>query len=119
MIKHAIVFILLLLPGTTSAHFFEGQDQRVDVTNEGYPYRAIGKLTRQLSNGKSFACTAFLTGPSEITTARHCLIDKITGKYVKEVFFTLHVTTPASSQKQTHYRIRAPVPQYGKTWIYI
>ena len=116
MIKHAIAFTLLALPTTAGAHFFDGDDQRVDFSGEGYPYRAIGQLMRKLPNGNFFACTAFLTGPNEITTARHCLVDKSTGRYVKEVFFVLSDSTFAGGRKGRHYKFRAQVPQYGESW---
>ena len=116
MIKHAATLILLVFSATTGAHFFDGEDRRIDFTGEGYPFRAIGKLTTKMSNGNSLVCTAFLTSPSEITTARHCLIDKPTGRYVKEVFFELPGSPFLSSQKETNYRFRAQVPQYGERW---
>ena len=114
MIRYLIASILLLLPGTTVAHFFDGEDQRINFTGEGYPYRAVGRLTRETSHGGFYVCTAFLTGSNEITTARHCLVDRSTGRYIKEIFFELPNFLTRS--KQTYYRIRVRVPQYGKRW---
>ncbi|MDJ0956812.1 MAG: hypothetical protein QNI91_08155 [Arenicellales bacterium] len=116
MIKRAIPFILLTVSSASGAHFFDGKDQRIDFTDEGYPYRAIGKLVHKISNGNLFACTAFLTGPSEITTARHCLVDKATGRYVKEVFFVLPDSSFTGRRNGKYYKFRAQVPQNGKRW---
>lgn len=116
MIKHGLTLVLFILPVTAGAHFFDGEDPRVDFTGEGYPYRAVGKLITELSNGNAYACTAFLTGPNEITTARHCLKDASTGKYVKEVFFELTGSAISSQSKDINYRFRAEVPQSGESW---
>ena len=116
MIKRAISFILLAMPTALGAHFFDGKDQRIDFTGEGYPYRAIGKLVREMPNGNLYACTAFLTGPSEITTARHCLVDKGSGRYVKEVFFVLPDSTFSGKHTGKYYKFRALVSQYGERW---
>lgn len=74
--------------GVPSTRSIIGTDDRNVITNtKKAPYKFIGKLVIEYSDGKSFGGTGFLVGNSSLVTAAHCVYDASHGGYPKKVTF--------------------------------
>ncbi|PLX82091.1 MAG: hypothetical protein C0616_03240 [Desulfuromonas sp.] len=92
------IFILLLSPASVC---LGGLLDIVDLEEvgsteaESYPWRAIGVLA---FDDKPPHCTAFLTGPDEIRTNTHCVIDSTTGTIYPIIRFILYPHSPTDNR---------------------
>ena len=64
----------------TESYYFEpenifGEDKRVGVNSEDFPYSGIGKILYQISSGSSYSCTGELISREHLLTNAHCLFE--------------------------------------------
>lgn len=69
-----------------------GNDDRADCPAKQYPYTAAGQLTMGDTDGSAsgprpFLCSAALIGPDVILTAAHCVFDRNTRAFYRDVLF--------------------------------
>lgn len=69
---------MALLCSITSASAQDARLQRLDTTDEGRQWQAVGRID---IGGNGF-CTGALIAPDLVLTAAHCLFDATTGKHI-------------------------------------
>lgn len=72
-----------------------GMEEVSPAETDSYPWRAIGVLS---FGDQAPHCTAFLTGPAEIRTNTHCIIDKVSGIIHSNIRFILFPHDPDKSR---------------------
>ena len=64
-----------------------GEDDRVLLTSQSYPWSAVGQISGIAPNGNGYICTGSLVAPDVVLTNAHCVMDSDTGEMARNVKF--------------------------------
>jgi V8-like Glu-specific endopeptidase len=64
-----------------------GEDNRVLLTSQSYPWSAIGQISGITPSGNSYICTGSLVAPDIVLTNAHCVMDADTGEIARNIKF--------------------------------
>lgn len=64
-----------------------GEDDRVLLTSQSYPWSAIGQISGITPSGNDYICTGSLVAPDIVLTNAHCVMDADTGEMARNVKF--------------------------------
>ncbi|MBW4458761.1 MAG: trypsin-like peptidase domain-containing protein [Nodosilinea sp. WJT8-NPBG4] len=64
-----------------------GEDKRVPVTSQAYPWSAVGQTSGLAADGSAYICTGSLVAEDIVLTSAHCIIDAETGELARNIQF--------------------------------
>ncbi|MGG6242412.1 trypsin-like serine peptidase [Nodosilinea sp. AN01ver1] len=64
-----------------------GEDRRVPVTSQAYPWSAVGQISGLAADGSAYICTGSLVAEDIVLTNAHCIIDAETGELARNIQF--------------------------------